>query len=462
MVHGRINQKRRMRTVLDYFRAHRSRLLISTIGIVAIIAAGLWMAIVALRPLPPRTITMVTGPEGGAFYEMGKHYQELLSHQGIKLELLPTGGAMENLARLRDPLSRVDVGLLQGGITNEKESPTLVSLGAVFYEPLWFFYRSAIRRGGANVNLIKGEGLEYLRGRKISIGPEGSGTKVLVLKLFARNGIDESFAQLLSLSHKEAGEKLLKGDVDVAFMMTGWDSPIVQRLISDENIELATFPRADAYIALYPFLNKLIVPAGVGDLKKNLPPKDVILFAPKASLVVRKDLHPAIQYLLLDTAQQIHSQAGIFQKSGQFPAAESVDLPLSDYALRFYKSGRPYLQEHLPFWIAVLIERLTVLLLPLLAVIYPLFRFMPSLYALEIRWRINRLYGELRFLEKELEAHGEGQSNDDLNKRLDELEVKASHFHVPLFYANLLYTLRMHITVVRKRLDKSEDRHEAD
>jgi TRAP-type uncharacterized transport system substrate-binding protein len=451
-----LNKKMSVRTAINYFRTHRFQFIIPIIAVLSIVVVGLWVAIIALRPLPPRTVIMVTGPEGGAFYEMGKRYQELMAQQGIRLQLLSTGGSVENFARLRDPQSRVDVGFLQGGTTSGKESPGLVSLGTVFYEPLWFFYRGAIRSGRSDVQLMKGNGLEYLRGCKISIGPEGSGTKALTLKLLARNGIDQSFAKLLSLSHREAGEKLLKGEIDAAFMMTGWDSPVVQRLISDENIELVSFPRADAYIALYPFLNKLTVPAGVGDLENNRPPKDVILFATKTSLIVRRDLHPAIQYLLLDAAQQIHSGPGIFQKSGQFPAAESVDLPLSDNAIHFYKWGRPFLQEHLPFWLAVMLGRLIILLIPLLGVIYPIFRFMPALYTLEIRWRINRLYGELRFIEKELESRSTGQSIGSLNERLDQLEVKASHFHVPLFYANLIYTLRMHITVVRQRLNKLE------
>ncbi len=457
-----LNVRGRVRTVFDYFRIHRFQLVIPIIVLLAIVFVGLWAALITLRPLPPRTVTMVTGPEGGAFYEVGKRYQELLAHQGIKLQLLATGGDVENLARLRDSLIRVDVGFLQGGITSEKESPGLVSLGTVFYEPLWFFYRVPMRDQRMDIKLIKGQGLEYLRGWKISIGPEGSGTRALTLKLLARNGIDERLAQLLSLSHKEAGEKLLKGEIDAAFMMTGWDSPVVQRLISDENVQLASFPRSDAYVALYPFLNKLTVPAGVGDLEKNLPSKDVILFAPKVSLAVRRDLHPAIQYLLLDAAQQIHSRPGIFQKSGQFPAAESIDLPLSDNAIHFYKWGRPYLQEHFPFWFAVLMERLVILLIPALAVIYPLFRFMPALYAFEIRWRINRLYGELRSLEKEQESRSAGLSNEDLNERLEQLEMKASHFHVPLFYANLLYTLHMHIIIVRRRLNKLEGAQDTD
>ncbi|HXY53652.1 MAG TPA: TAXI family TRAP transporter solute-binding subunit [Nitrospirota bacterium] len=457
-----LDKRTRSRNIGDYFRARRVNLIIPVIAGLLIIVALLWVAIAALRPLPPRSVIMATGPEGGGFYEMGKRYQELLARDGIKLQLLSTGGAVENLARLRDPKSRVEVGLLQGGITNERESPDLESLGTVFYEPLWFFYRGAIRGRNLDVKFMQGKGLEFLKGRRISIGPEGSGTRAIALELLTRNGIDKSFAQLLSLPHREAGEKLLRGKIDAAFMMTSWDSPIVRRLISDERIDLVSFPRTDAYVALYPFLNKLTVPAGVGDLAKNLPPKDVILFAPKASLVVRKDLHPAIQYLLLDAAQQIHSGPGIFQKAGQFPAAESIDLPLSDNARQFYRSGRPFLQRHLPFWMAVMIDRLIILLIPLIGVFYPLLRFMPGLYAMEIRWRINRLYGELRSLEKDLENRAAGRNIGDLSEWLDRLEEKASRLRVPLFYANQVYTLRMHIRLVRERLGTLKEKPDLD
>ena len=437
-------------TVKDYFRTHRRYLTIAVLAVAVLIVAVLWLVIAALRPIPPRTVTMATGPEGGAYYEVGKLYRELLAHQGIELQLLPTAGSVENLARLRDPRSNVQVSFLQSGTTRVKESPGLESLGTVFYEPLWFFYRTEYRA----------KGIQGLRGKKISIGPEGSGTRLIALKLLALNGIDQSFAQLLSLMPQQAGEKLLRNEIDAAFMLTSWDSPVVQRLIASKNVELASFPRTDAYIALYPFLNKLTVPAGVGDLAKNRPPTDVILFAPKASLVVRQDLHPAIQYLLLDAAEKIHSGPGIFQKAGQFPAAESIDLPLSDEARKFYKSGQPFLQRHLPFWLAVMVDRLLVLLIPLVGVIYPLVRFAPALYGMQMQRRIFRLYGELRFLERDLESYGAGQNIGDLSSRLDRLEEKANRLRVPVFYSNLLYTLRMGISLVRERMKRISERGE--
>jgi hypothetical protein len=195
----------------------------------------------------------------------------------------------------------------------------------------------------------------------------------------------------------------------------------------------------------------------VVDLARNRPPTEVTLFAPKASLVVRRDLHPAIQYLLLDAAEQIHSGPGIFRRPGQFPVGESVDLPLSDEARQFYRSGRPFLQRHLPFWVAVLVGRLLPLLIPLVGVVYPLLRFMPALYAWQIRWRIFRMYGELRRLEEAGESRSPAAGSiDDLAKELDRLEEKAHRLPVPQFYADVLYTLRMHIALVRERLERTE------
>jgi hypothetical protein len=304
--------------------------------------------------------------------------------------------------------------------------------------------------------VLKGRSLEALRGRRISIGSEGSGTRALARELLARNGIDQQFAELLALAPQEAAERLVRGEIDAALILAAWDSPVVRRLLSEETIGVASFPRTDAYVALYPFLSKLTLPAGVGDIRKNRPPTDVTLFAPKASLVVRRDLHPAIQSLLLDAAEQIHSGPAIFQQPKQFPAAESIDLPLSSEARQYYKSGRSFLERHLPFWLAVAIGRLLVLLIPLVGVIYPLFRFMPALYAWEVRWRIFRIYRELRLLEKDVESRDSARPVDDLNEALDRLEEKASRLQVPLFYTNLLYTLRAHIALVRGQLTRAE------
>lgn len=417
---------------------------IATVAAAVLVIAALWAAIVALRPLPPHTVVMVTGPEGGAFYEFGKRYREFLARQGVELQLLPTAGAVENLSRLRSAGSNVEIGFLLNGTTNRQKSPDLECLGAVSYEPVWFFYRG----------VFLSRGLAGLRGKKISIGPEGSGSREIALKLLALNGIDERFAELLPLTPQDAGEKLLRKEIDAALILTSWDSPVVRRLLADKNIELASFPRTDAYVALYPFLNKLKVPEGVGDLAENRPPRDVVLFAPKASLVVRRNLHPAIQYLLLDAADKIHSGPGIFQKPGQFPAQESIDLPLSDEARQFYKSGRPFLQRHLPFWLAVLIERLLILIIPAIGLIYPLLRLMPAVYGYQLRRRIFKLHTELWTIEQELGLRSAGQKITDLAARLRGLEDKANHLRVPLFYSNMMYTWRIHLALVHEQIKR--------
>jgi TRAP-type uncharacterized transport system substrate-binding protein len=417
------------------------------IAIGGLIAIFIGACIFIVETLPPRTIVMATGAEGGANYEFGIRYREILARAGIKVRLLPTSGGLENLALLHDPKSGVSVALIQGGTTSKKESPDLEALGTVFYEPLWFFHRSEI-----------GRGIQALRGRRMSIGPEGSAGRALALELLKKTKIDSVVGTLFEFKPEVAVEKLAAGDIDVAFIVTGWSSPVVQRLITAEGIELASFPRADAYVALYPFLNKLTLPAGVGDLATNRPPENVTLLAPKASLAVRADLHPAIQHLLLDAATQIHSQPGIFHKAGQFPAAESIDLPLSAVAQRFYRSGRPFLQDYLPFWFANLVERALIVFLPLAALLYPMSRILPQLYDWIMRSRIMRLYEEMRSVESEMEAPGRKHDADAMIARLDQLDERANNLRLPRYYAVMLYTLRSHISLIRGRLASRSDR----
>ena len=358
---------------------------------------------------------------------------------------MPSVGAVENVARLRDPKSGVSVGIIPSGITNAQQSPDLVSLGTLFYEPLWLFHRAS-------------EGMkrhEDLSGRTISIGPEGSATHALAVEFLARVGIvDEHNAKLLPLAPDVATEKLLHGEIDGVALLAAWESPAVRQLVSAQDIVLASVLRADAFVALYPYLSKVVLPAGVGDMAKNRPPTDVVLVAPQASLVVREDLHPAIQYLLLEAAREIHSAPGMFRRAGQFPAAESIDLPLSTHAQQFYKTGAPFLQRHLPFGLAVLAQQGLVLLIPVLGVVYPMLKFLPALYAWGMRRRVFRLYGELKFLEDELGARKAQEDVTDLVARLGRLEDRASHFRLPVSFRPLLYALRLHINLVREQLQK--------
>jgi len=429
--------------IRDYSRATRRFLVIALAATLILTTATVWLAVVLIGPPPPRSIAMATDPEGSVSAELGTRYRDILATNGIEVRLVPSVGAIENVARLRDSKSGISVAIIPSGITNHKESPELVSLGTLFYEPLWFFYRSSLS--------IKSH--EDLRGRRISIGPEGSGTHALSLTFLARVGlIDREIAVLRTLAPQEASDGLLRGDVDAAIILAPWESPVIRKLIASDGVQLASVPRVDAFVALFPFLNKVLLPAGVGDMVHNRPPSDVTLIAPKANLIVRSDLHPAIQYLLLEAAVQIHSGPGMFRTAGEFPAAEAIDTPLSSHARQFYKTGPPFLQRHLPFGLAVLAQQLLVILIPVVGVMYPLLRFLPALYAWGMRRRVFRLYGELKYLEDQLVARGAQQDVGDLVSRLDHLEERASRFRLPVSFRPLLYALRLHIDLVRHRL----------
>src|SRR5262245_3331042 len=423
---------------------------------IAVTAAAIGCAaLVMLRNMPPHRIVMATGPEGSAYQEDGKRYQAALAKAGVEVQLRATAGSVETAELLRDPRSGVSVGLMQGGVVGVMQgggaanTAGLESLGTVAYEPLWWFRRRE----------IQGVGAEGLRGRKIAIGPPGSGTRALSLELIKRNGMERQVGELLALSPREAAEKLEAGEIDVAFMMTSWDAPVVQELLADERVALSGFPHADAVVALYPFLNKVIVPRGVTDLTRDQPPADVTLIATKTSLVVREDLHPAIQYLLLNAAREIHSGPSIFNHANAFPAAEAIDMPLSSEAARFYKSGLPFLHDYFPFWMAALLGRLMILLIPILAVLYPMMRFLPALYDWAMRSKVLRMYGELRLLEHEMaNARGSGRDMREVISRLDRLEEQANHLRVPVAYASELYMLRDHIDLVREGVRKQAEK----
>ncbi len=411
---------------------------------VLLLVAGAWWAFTRWQPGAPRVVVMATGPEKSAYASYGERYRAILARSGVELRLRATAGALENLALLRDPASGVSVAFSQAGTVAADDANALASLGTVFYEPLWLFHRG-----------LGGDGAyAALRGKRFSIGPEGSGTRALALWALSLGGIDARSPGLLALNPADAAERLVRGEIDAAAMVTSWESPVVRQLLAAPGVDLASFPRADAFVALNPYLTKLVLPAGVGDMGRNIPPADVVLVAPKTSLVVRRDLHPAVHYLLLEAADEVHSPPGLFHRAGEFPAAEAIDLPLSADARQFYKSGRPFLQRYLPFGFAVLAGRLLLVLVPLVGVIYPVAKSLPAAYAWMNRRRVFRLYGELKLVELEMEEHAGATSTEALVARLDDLEERVSRLHVSRGQSPHAYTLRHHIRLIRERLQK--------
>jgi TRAP-type uncharacterized transport system substrate-binding protein len=432
----------------DYALLFRRYVVVAVVIALVLTGAALWLAFTLFNPTPPRTVSMAVD-QGGISDALAKRYREILARDRIELRLVPSPGAVDSVARMRDRKSGIDIAIIPSGVTNESASPQLASLGTLGYQPLWFFYRS-----GAFVK--KDRVREAFAEKRVSIGPEGSADHALALEFLARVGvISQQTTTLLSLAPQDATERLLHGDIDAAVLLDPFQSPHVRRLLSADGITVASFARADAFVALYPYLSKVVLPAGVGDMANNRPPTDVMLVAPKASLIVRRDLHPAIQYLFLEAATQIHSVPGVFHKAGQFPAAESIDLPLTNQAIQFYKTGRPFLQRHLPFWLAVLAQQLLVVLIPVLAVLYPMLKFIPAAYGWAMRRRVFKLYRELKLIEDQAgspEVRAKGAS--DLLARLDQLDDRTSRYRVPVAFRPLLYALRLHIALVRQRLER--------
>jgi len=335
-----------------------------------------------VAPAPPRTITMATGSPAGAYFASGKSYREILAQNGIHLELINTSGSVENLRLLQASSGGADLAFVQGGLKELAKADNLVALGSLFFEPMWIFHRLAVP--------IKQ--ISDFHRLRIATGPEGSGSRALALQLLALNGVDETNANLLPYSSKEAAEMLLAGDIDVAIFVSSHRSEYILQLFNSNSVGLVGIDRAEAYAMRYPFLHVLKLPEGVINFQRNIPPRDFLLVAPAAQLVARSDVHPALINLLLQAAEKVHFKGGGFEKAGEFPTPKYIDYDLSEEAARYYKSGPPFLQRYLPFWIANFFTRVIVILLPLVAILFPLFRLMPNLYRWRMRSKIYRWY----------------------------------------------------------------------
>ncbi len=418
-------------------------------------AVLLWVAYVLLDPTPPKRVVLATGPAQGAYSEFGRAYAKALARHGIEVELRATEGSAENLRLLRDAGERVDLAFMQGGASEalraadeDRSGVPLVSLGTLFYEPVWIFYRSALRTGPAGPVPLAQVG--DLTGLRLNLGPSGSGGRNLMLKLLHANRIDLSSVQVLELAPTAAVVALLAGELDAIVLVSAPESPLVQMLLITPGIRLFEFAQAEAYSRRFGFVSSLALPRGVVDLARDLPPNDVALVAATATIAAREKTHPAIVQLAVQAAREIHGGPGWFARAGEFPRAESPELPLASEAARFYRSGPPLLQRYLPFWLANLIDRMWVAMLSIIAVLIPASRVVPPLYEFRIRSRVFRWYAQLRHIEEQVEAPAEDAAS--LLRELDALERRVERIKVPLSHADELYSLRSHIELVRARL----------
>ena len=409
---------------------------------------ALWAGFKFIRPAPPDTIIITGGAKGSSFANAAEKYRAILERNGVKLQILESEGSLDNLRRLRDPAFKVDVGFVQGGLVVDGDAGDLVSLGSLFYVPLVVFYR-----GEQPV-----ERLSEFKGKRLAIGREGSGTHFLNVLLLRANGVDKTTSTLLDLSGADAAQALLERKIDAALLMGDAATPeIMRKLVHTRGIHMMDFKQADAYSRRFRYLSKLELPMGSIDFAKNMPEQTMALIAPTVELVARPDLHPALSDLLVEAARETHGRATLLQRAGEFPAPLEHEYPISGDAARYYKSGKGFWYRYLPFWLASLVDRTMVVLVPIVVVLIPGVKLVPALYRWRIRTRIYKRYGELMALEREMLNETTPEQRTELGKRLDEIEKRVNGSKMPLPFADQFYVLREHINFVRRRLAASGD-----
>jgi len=419
--------------------------LAASLGPVLLVSAvAIWIAVHFVRPAPPGTIVITSGPEGSAGRSAAERYRKILERSGVTLEILPSEGSLENLKRLADPKVNVDVGFVQGGLANLVDTSDLVSLGSIFYEAVLIFYRTEVRL----------DRLSELKGRRLAIGPEGSGTRILTLALLKANGIEpKGPTRLLGLGGQAAAQALIEHQIDAAFLTADSASFATMRgLLHTRGVRLFDFTQAEAYVRRFRYLTRLDLPAGALDLGSNLPPRTLALIAPTVELIARTDLHPALSDLLIEAAREVHGRATLLQRAGEFPAPLEHEYRISHDATRYYKAGKGFAYRYLPFWLANLVDRTVVVLVPIIVVLIPSLRLVPIIYNWRIKSHVYRRYGELMALERAALSQPSPEERDELLKRLDEIDRRIITAKAPGSVADQLYVLREHITWVRQRI----------
>lgn len=424
-------------------------LLASAGPVILLVAALLVAAYWWLQPQPPKRVTLATGPAGSAYAEFGKRYAEALAADGIQVVLEPTDGSLDNLQLLRS--GHADVAFVRGGSADpvKDEEAGLTSLGSLFYEPLWFFYRTDAAHA-VDPKTSKLSSITQFRKLRINVDKPGSGVPDIMARIFEANHMDPASLELSNLEQAPATEALQAGMLDVIVLASAPQSPLVQRLLRAPDIQLMGFPQSDAYSRRFPFLQPVTLPRGVVDLATDLPPEDVPLLAATTSLLAREETHPALRQLFAQTAQTLHGGAGWFHRTRDFPNTRTSELPVSPEGDRAINGTPPFWQRYLPFWASNLIERMWLVLGGLLVLMLPLSRVVPPLYQFRVRRRVFRWYARLREAEHKLETRG--ADPDALLRELDDLERRVNKVAVPLSYADELYALRHNIETVRRRV----------
>ncbi len=409
------------------------------------IVLGLVLLIVAfqmIEPPPPKEVTIAGGSVGGAYEATAKTYADQLTDKKVTLNVLTTSGSMENLQLLQS--GEADIAIVQTGVAKNADIQGVKALGAVFYEPLWVFHRASL-----DVN-----DLRALAGLKVAVGVQGSGSRVLAEEILKDNDLGAEDLTLVDVGSAKASEMLLAGEIDAAFIVSGPSSQWIAPLMRSPDVSLASIDRALAYSRRHPFLANIILPDGALSLSEDLPATDIKMIAPTAQIVVRDDLHPAIQSILMEAMFASHQGGGLLHDPKTFPNATLVDLELSKEAQRFFERGPTFLRRYVSFGLANFLERTWVLIIPLITLLLPIVRVAPPLYRWRIRRKIYVWYRDLRLLEAEGRDARTADDRRIVREKLADLQFETGNVSVPDSYTDDLYRLRAHIRFVAELLDR--------
>ncbi|MGZ6480227.1 MAG: TAXI family TRAP transporter solute-binding subunit [Bdellovibrionales bacterium] len=409
----------------------------------ALILTAITAVYIYVDPAPPKKFVISTGEDDGNYHHFAKQYAEIIKDEGITLVAKESEGSVDNLTALGDPKSGVDAAFVQDGLGSRKLNPGLSSLGSVFYEPIWLFYR-----GSGEITRFT-----QLKNKRIGLGEDGGEAYAMAKKLLTASGVTEANATLLELTTETELEDLQNGKIDAAFFVATADNEVIQELLKDSRVHLMSVDQADGISRQIPFLHHLKLPHGAIDLEHNIPAKDVDLVAPTATLVVRNTIHPALVYLLLKAADKTHRGPGMFEARHEFPTDKDFVFSLNPTAKNYYRSGAPFWLRYLPFWLATIVERFIFLVIPLLALIIPILRAIPRFLQWRVRKRIYQRYGELKHLESKIRAELTREKYEDYLEQLDHIEDRVSRMKIPLDFSDYVYSLRGHIHYVRDRLE---------
>jgi TRAP-type uncharacterized transport system substrate-binding protein len=410
--------------------------------LVSLVSVALWYA----KPAPPSTVIMGTGSKGGSYEIITAEYVKFFAKNGVKLELVQTPGAEENISRLANPRDPLQAAFVQAGLVTKKDSENLLSLGSVGFEPVWLFYNN-------DKFDLKDLRLKHLIQHTIAIGEKGSGTHRQAMHILELNGftISENFKEIPS---DQGVKAFFNGEVDAIFIVDGIESENVQLLINHPNTSILNTVHAAAYTRLAPYFHELMIPQGALSLVRDFPPQDTMMIAPTTNLLIDKNMHPAIQLLFLQAAEKINGGRTFFSLYGQFPAFMESTVPESDIAKHFYEKGNPMLMNYLPFWLAEFFERMFILLLPLFAFTYPLLKAMPSYRLGRAQSRINEVYGSLKFFEEQLASDYDPSQFKNYISKIDQIELRARGLRVPKSLSGEYYSLRTNIDFVRNMIER--------